>query len=683
MNERKEGHSPMKRRAAALLAALFTLFSLCAFAQEESTLSPAQQAAAATQLYGGSTSISWALFDEGEITMSGTLDAGGMPSDSMPLYGVGSVSKVYTAAAAMSLVQEGRLDLDEPVVTYLPEFTMADARFRDITMRMLLNHSSGLMYAGMRDAFLFDDPQNSTAVDSLLEELSTQRLIAEPGAYSVYNNTGFTLAQLVIERVSGMSLGEYLSESFFVPLGLTDSFACADVFDRTRLAPAYLPMRPDTAVASDTVTIAGTGGLYATAEDLARFGGMLAGGGPLSDDSLAAMKADEYARGLWPEDSENDALSYGLGWDAVHMFPFNQSGIQALCKGGDTNLYHAGLVVLPEYGMAAAVLSSGGVSTYNQMFAARLLIDALAEKGVAVQEDAALPEAHPADMPPEWTAYSGLYGTSTYPFDVAIAEDGTLTLTLHEEQGGTAQTLTYRDDGSFRDEADSVLVRLIRAENGETYFFQQTYASLPGLTGMASSAYAAQKLPDNPLDEDTLAAWEARKGKNYFLLNVGFRSQLYALAMPYAFVSESGTQTGYEGSNAITGPDTAAAVVNIPGTAGRDTMDMEFYTQDGVEYLTAPGYLYADDAIVQPLSSRQTVTIAGEGYACWFLVGDELAGRTMTVTLPENGSFAAYGADKSPTASSAAYGDTSVVLEAGGYVVFAGEPGATFDVSVE
>ena len=198
MNERKEGHSPMKRRAAALLAALFTLFSLCAFAQEESTLSPAQQAAAATQLYGGSTSISWALFDEGEITMSGTLDAGGMPSDSMPLYGVGSVSKVYTAAAAMSLVQEGRLDLDEPVVTYLPEFTMADARFRDITMRMLLNHSSGLMYAGMRDAFLFDDPQNSTAVDSLLEELSTQRLIAEPGAYSVYNNTGFTLAQLVI-----------------------------------------------------------------------------------------------------------------------------------------------------------------------------------------------------------------------------------------------------------------------------------------------------------------------------------------------------------------------------------------------------------------------------------------------------------------------------------------------------
>lgn len=121
----------------------------------------------------------------------------------MPLYGVGSVSKIYTTAAAMHLAESGSLALDEPITTYLPGFTMADARYEDITLRMLLNHSSGLMFAGMHDAFLFDDAQNRTAVDSLLTELSTQRLIADPGAYSVYNNTGFTLAQLVIEQVSG------------------------------------------------------------------------------------------------------------------------------------------------------------------------------------------------------------------------------------------------------------------------------------------------------------------------------------------------------------------------------------------------------------------------------------------------------------------------------------------------
>lgn len=79
------------------------------------------------------------------------------------------------------------------------------------------------------------------------------------------------------------------------------------------------------------------------------------------------MTADWAARGLWPEDSADDQLGYGLGWDNVHMFPFGQNGIQALVKGGDTLRYHAGLIVLPEHDMAVAVLSSGGVSTYNQL----------------------------------------------------------------------------------------------------------------------------------------------------------------------------------------------------------------------------------------------------------------------------------------------------------------------------
>ena len=673
----------MNKCISLLLAALLLATSL-ATASAQDALTPAQQAAATAQLYGGATSISWALLEDGDITQSGTLGANGLPEEAQPLYGVGSVSKVYTAAAAMRLVESGSLALDEPVTTYLPGFTMADARYADITVRMLLNHSSGLMFAGMHDAFLFDDPQNRTAVDSLLTELSTQRLISDPGAYSVYNNTGFTLAQLVVEQISGMTLGDYLHQTFFAPAGLSDTYVCSDDFDRARLAPAHLPTDPTRPVATDTVTIEGTGGLYATAEDLARFGGVLCGQGELlSEASLTAMASDEYARGLWPEDSEDDALSFGLGWDAVHMFPFNQSGIQALCKGGDTNFYHAALVVLPEYGMVAAVLSSGGLSTYNQLFAARLLIDSLAAQGVQVDETAALPAAQPAAMPAELTALSGLYGTSTYPFDVVIDEDGTLTLTLDEELGGTVQTLTYRDDGSFRDEADSVLVKLVTAENGEVYFFQKSCAALPGLTSLVSSAYAAQLLPENPLDEATRQAWQARMGKRYFLLNAGWSSQAYALAMPYSFVSSTGVQTGYEGSNRIADANHLLAVVNIPGTAGRDTMDMALFTEDGLEYLTAPGYLYVEEAAVKPLPADSSVTIAEDGYAQWFSVDASTAGRTLHVTLPERGSFAAYDADGLLLASSGAYGDTEVLLQEGGYVVFAGEVDASFGVRVE
>ena len=190
----------------------------------------------------------------------------------------------------------------------------------------------------------------------------------------------YTLAQLVVEEVSGMDFMDYLHVAILDPAGLADTYAPGDDFDTGRLAKTYASSQDVRALPQDTIGIVGTGGLYATAADLASFGGLLCGTGLLDQAYLDLMNTDWAVRGLWPEDSEMDALAYGLGWDSVHMFPFNQSGIQALVKGGDTLYYHAGLVVLPEYDMAAAVVSSGGVSTYNQLAANQILIAALAEE---------------------------------------------------------------------------------------------------------------------------------------------------------------------------------------------------------------------------------------------------------------------------------------------------------------
>ena len=95
----------------------------------------------------------------------------------------------------MQLAEAGRVSLDAPVTRYLKDFKMADERYRQITVRMLLNHSSGLMGSHFENAMLFGDA-DPVAADSLLEQLSTQRLKADPGAYSVYCNDGFTLAEL-------------------------------------------------------------------------------------------------------------------------------------------------------------------------------------------------------------------------------------------------------------------------------------------------------------------------------------------------------------------------------------------------------------------------------------------------------------------------------------------------------
>ena len=399
----------LRNRWTALFLALVLSLSLAlpASAAQEDRAQAAHEAAQYAMQYGGAVSVQYALWENGEVTLQGhdgvysKTENRALTDDD--LYGIGSISKTYTAAAMMKLVEQGKVDLDEPVTAYLPDFTMADPRYTQITVRMLLNHSSGLMGGTTNDAFLFGDQGNDDAPSRLLERLAGQTLQAEPGAYSVYSNDSFTLAQLVIERVSGMEYTAFLNQYLLEPLGLENTLTPMEEFDTSRLVKTYLGT--DTrALPAENLTIVGTGGIYSTASDLAAFGGALCGEGLLSQASLDEMASDQYLLGMWPEDSDGDAVAYGLGWDSVHMFPFSQNGIQALVKGGDTIVYHAGLVILPEYDMAAAVLTSGGISTYNQLAAARILLDALAEQGVEVEEEAALTPAQPAQMPAEVAA---------------------------------------------------------------------------------------------------------------------------------------------------------------------------------------------------------------------------------------------------------------------------------------
>ncbi|MDE6456858.1 MAG: beta-lactamase family protein, partial [Dysosmobacter sp.] len=180
----------MKQRIKSLGALLLALaLSLSLALPASAAGSPVDEAgkaaAAAAMTYGQAAQAAWAVWQDGDIIASGR--EGGSQEKPGDLYGAGSVSKIYTAAAVMQLAEDGKLDLDQPVVKYLPEFTMADERYRDITVRMLLNHSSGLMGSSMGSALLFEDA-SALATDQLLERLSTQRLKADPGAYSTYCN---------------------------------------------------------------------------------------------------------------------------------------------------------------------------------------------------------------------------------------------------------------------------------------------------------------------------------------------------------------------------------------------------------------------------------------------------------------------------------------------------------------
>lgn len=687
----------VQKRGLALLLAILLAMSLTIPAMAAKTTAPdstAQEAAQAAQIYGAADSISWAVWADGEIIFSGGSTAARGPKEAHPqeqadakrdLYGIGSVSKIYTTVAVMQLAEKHRLSLDAPVTRYLPAFKMADPRYRQITVRMLLNHSSGLMGSSFANAMLFDDA-DPTAADDLLERLSTQRLKADPGAYSVYCNDGFTLAELVVEAVSGQDFMDYVRANILRPAGLESTFAPGDTFDAQRLANTYFGTDPRP-LPQDCLNVVGTGGLYASAEDLAAFGGALTGSKLLRQSSLDAMAAPEYARGIWPDDTL-DVLSYGLGWDAVEWFPFSQNGITALVKGGDTLLYHAGLVVIPAYHMAAAVVTSGGASTYNELAAAQMLVAALKNKGVTVDETIpALPEAQPAAMPVELRENAGYYGATSAQYQVEVSADGVLTMRyLTYPTSVPPQSFAYHGDGTFRDTTGTAILKFVKEPNGEIYLYQKAVSPIPGLGALPLSDYAAVKLPENQISDTVQEFWTAASTMDILPMNEKYSSQVY-LAMTAASTAEVPEAVpGYFGAARIVDETSARYELQLPGTGGRDGQDITITRDDnGTVWMDSNGSLYMEESGAPALftgNGASYATIQADGYARWYHVG-KAAGKTMTVRLPENAGFWVYDADGQVTASSVLWDDTFALLPEDGLIVFAGESGTRFHLTFQ
>lgn len=145
--------------------------------------------------------------------------APGKPVTPQTQFYIGSVTKSFTALAALQLVEQGKLDLDAPVQKYLPWFQVADSQASaQITVRNLLNHTSGLSEKG--------DPDASAYTSSLEEQarlLKNVRPTAPVGSKFQYYNQNYRLVGLLIETVSGQSYGDYIKKHIFAPLGMTQS----------------------------------------------------------------------------------------------------------------------------------------------------------------------------------------------------------------------------------------------------------------------------------------------------------------------------------------------------------------------------------------------------------------------------------------------------------------------------
>ncbi|WP_025717730.1 serine hydrolase domain-containing protein [Paenibacillus sp. 1-18] len=637
----------------------------------------------------GASGLQYVIRDHGSIVLSGSAGvndkATKSPITKDTMFGIGSVSKTYVSAATMMLADSKKIDIDKPLTTYIKDFKMADKRYKKITPRMLMNHSSGIYGSHYGNSFLFDDNDTKNH-DELLVRLQSENLKSNPGEFSVYCNNGFQLLEILIERVSGLSYSEFLETYITKPLHLTSTKTPLHSFDRDRLIKTYFPGL-NQALPVENTNVIGTGGLYSTAEEVTEFAEVLIGNRTdiLSEKSAKAMQSHEYRKGVWVSE-ETNSVNYGLGWDAVRLAPFSDYGITALFKGGDTIMYHAALVTLPEHDITIAVLSSGGSGFYNSLAASNILLEYLRAKGIIKE---ILPEKTfeppvKVDMPSDMLAYSGLYGSVGKTVKLEI-KNGEIHLPDLALGGLPPQKYVYTGNGQFKNNDGNATISFDRAKNGKTYLKLNAYINYPGLGQSFSASYEFQKLDSNPLEQSMKKVWELRNGKIYYALDEKITSLLYlnkALVTKNISVDIS---HGYASGTKIVDKNKAVNVIQIPISNGRDAFDLNFYNENHKEYLKIDGQSYIrEDAIPTINDGKGSLCIIpSDGKARWYKIDAKSANRVMNVETPVSGGFAVYDKNGMVVNFSKATNNHSVVLPEGGMIVFGGNVGDVFKINLK
>ena len=403
------------------------------------------QTAAQELINQGASAVAVALVDDKRIIWSqgfglADRDTGQMPTDST-MFGIGSVSKMFAAIAVMKLVDQGVVDLDTPLVTYLPAFRMAAAGYENITVRMLLNHSSGFPGTDYRNCVTRSPVPEY--LDQVLQTLSMSRLKAPPGYMSVYCNDGFTVTEALVEATTGKSYVQFVQDEILTPLGMANTRYPLSAFPTGSYAKAYVngAVKPQ-----EFVNTLAAGGAYSTADDVARIAMMFLSGGRvgttriLSGAAVAEMAVDQTIGSFNP--IHNDSFAFGLGWDSVSQPGLAAVGFDGWAKGGDSNDYGAAIVVSPQAQLGIVVLadSFGPGSSRAIAVAERVLLRALYENGrIAAFPSPLLPVVPPVAPVPDGllAAIAGEYAQGSLIVQLQAQPDGSLLVSLRSDAGWT------------------------------------------------------------------------------------------------------------------------------------------------------------------------------------------------------------------------------------------------------
>ena len=282
------------------------------------------------------------------IAYGETIKGSGITPNGNTLYEIGSVTKVFTGDLLSSMVQNGEVNLRDPLQKYLPpsvKVPVADGK--PITLEHLATHTSGL--PRMPDNFKPADPLNPYAdytVEQMYVFLNGHELRRPPGQYE-YSNYAMGLLGQLLAHHKGMTYEQFLRDRISKPLGMKDTGITLNEEQRKRLAPPYnAALKP--AKNWDIPALAGAGAIRSSASDMIKFimANLKKDHEPLSQ----ALRLAQVKR-----HSMEEGLSMGLGW---HLTRDGARDGATLWHNGGTGGYRAWLAIAPDRGIGVVVLTN-------------------------------------------------------------------------------------------------------------------------------------------------------------------------------------------------------------------------------------------------------------------------------------------------------------------------------------
>lgn len=343
--------SSMKKILFAFIVTLSISFSC--FSQTSTNLSPVQQldAVLLKQAERTSPGLAVMVIKNGEVKYKNAIGVSDLSSKTpltskTPFY-IASLSKQFTAVSIMMLAERGKLNYDDKLIKYFPEFKSFAP---NITLRHILTHTSGL--PDHLDV-VKDNVTGWTNEDVVKLLLRENRVLFQPGDKSGYSNSGYVLLSMIVEKVSGENFPKFLEKNIFKPLQMKNTFVAVRDAKITNRIRGYSNVNGNWEIADYDAFTTGGGGIYSTLEDLEKWDKSFYTERLIKSVTLKlASQATKLNNGRPTE--------YGFGWLAEFEAKGKLANVWYVASFGDFKGFKAIIKRIPERRFTVIVLSNNG-----------------------------------------------------------------------------------------------------------------------------------------------------------------------------------------------------------------------------------------------------------------------------------------------------------------------------------